>query len=589
MAFNFNVNPVAINSTSKTVENLVKAIKLQDKIVEIDSNGQEIVTADSEYDGLGKVTINTDVPTKPEEVLTETITENGLKTFNPTSGSVFSSASITVNVPEKKIEAEKTVNITENKETVITPTPDNAGIARVVVTTNVPQPTLEENKTQTISSNSVVEVTPSVGNDGMKKATITVNVPEKKIEANKTQSIVTNGETVITPTAGNDGMAKVTVNVNVPSSGGDGYDFTQIGYTSEENTEVNDELKAQVAYSKSLYDEWNPQTASADMLYYDDTKLVYAPHIDTSNVTNMSDMFYGCINLKVIPELNTSKVNNMLGIFRVCTNLTAQPNLDYSKVTNFSWAFDNTNIKNFDLTFDGCGDLSGAFTGASDIQSITINNGNVVVDLTHCFSDANISNISMTSNGTPTISVSSLEYFMHMTAGNCNFVQDTTFDIASCTKMDYAFSSSSITVTPKFEGSFAGSLAQGTFSYCTKLTEVKDVDFGTASYLGYLFKDDDNLTTIGLLKVPNVTSMRDCFSSCTALTTIGGLVGLKTDVDFKECANLSNESIQNLIDTAADVSSTGTKTMTFHSTPFATITEEQRSAATAKGWTLASA
>lgn len=63
MAFNFEVNQVAINRTSKTVENLVKSIKLQDKIVEIDSNGQEIVTADSEYDGLGKVTINTDVPT----------------------------------------------------------------------------------------------------------------------------------------------------------------------------------------------------------------------------------------------------------------------------------------------------------------------------------------------------------------------------------------------------------------------------------------------------------------------------------------------------------------------------------------------
>lgn len=254
MAFNFETNPVAINNITKTLENLKTSIKLQDKIVEIDSNGQEIVTADSDYDGLGKVTINTDVPTKPEEVLTETITENGLKTFNPTAGSVFSSASITVNVPEKKIEAEKTVNITENKETVITPTPDNDGMARVVVTTNVPQPTLEENKTQTISSNSVVEVTPSSGNDGMKKATITVNVPEKKIEANKTQSIVTNGETVITPTEGNDGMAKVTVNVNVPT-GGSGVDFSVIGYDEELQQQINDEVQADINYSKEKYSE----------------------------------------------------------------------------------------------------------------------------------------------------------------------------------------------------------------------------------------------------------------------------------------------------------------------------------------------
>lgn len=83
--------------------------------------------------------------------------------------------------------------------------------------------------------------------------------------------------------------------------------------------------------------------------------------------------------------------------------------------------------------------------------------------------------------------------------------------------------------------------------------------------------------------------MISCFNGCTALTTIGGLVGLKTDVDFKDCPNLSNESIQNLIDNAADVTSLGPKTMKFNATPFATITKEQTAAATAKGWTLASA
>lgn len=390
MAFNFNVNPVAINSTSKTVENLSKSIKLQDKTVEIDSNGQEIVTADSGYDGLGKVTINTDVPTKPEEVLTETITENGLKTFNPTSGSVFSSASITVNVPEKKIEAEKTVNITENKETVITPTPDNAGIARVVVTTNVPQPTLEENKTQTISSNSVVEVTPSAGNDGMKKATITVNVPEKKIEANKTQSIVTNGETVITPTAGNDGMAKVTVNVNVPSR----------EYTFENGDNLWGIGKIKVCnntyYAKNVMVDGVKVTTESNKGYFESNKVgIYNLSVDSirifgnstfsecydlqsvnvkdsSTVNNFTDFFKSCWGLQTVEGLDTSAGTDFTQMFLNCGSLRDIPTLDLSKGTLFTQMFygcvNLTNVPEINVSLGT--NFSGMFKSCSSLKTV---------------------------------------------------------------------------------------------------------------------------------------------------------------------------------------------------------------------------
>lgn len=300
-------------------------------------------------------------------------------------------------------------------------------------------------------------------------------------------------------------------------------------------------------------------------------------------------MFQNCNNLKVVPELNTSKVTSMEYIFSGCTSLTEQPNFDYSKVTDFYYAFDSTNINTFNLTFDGCTNLKGAFHKASEIQSITINNGNVLVDLQYCFNGANISNITMTAGGTPTIPVSSLNSFMNQAQGDCNFTNDITFDISACTNMDSAFNGSQITVAPKFEGSFAGSKASNIFSTCRKLTEVKDIDFGSATSLTYLFSYSSKLTTIGLLKVPNVTSMSNPFRGCSALTTIAGLEGLKVDISFKDCPNLSNESIQNLIDTAADVTSLGTRTMTFNATPFDTITEEQTAAATAKGWTLASA
>lgn len=131
--------------------------------------------------------------------------------------------------------------------------------------------------------------------------------------------------------------------------------------------------------------------------------------------------------------------------------------------------------------------------------------------------------------------------------------------------------------------------ASNMFQNCENLQDVTITFGNNVVYLLNTFYECNSLQTIGTLNVPNVTSMIYCFRNCTALTTIGGLVGLKADVDFKDCRNLSNESIQNLIDNAADVTSLGTKTMKFNATPFATITEEQTAAATAKGWTLAKA
>ena len=53
---------------------------------------------------------------------------------------------------------------------------------------------------------------------------------------------------------------------------------------------------------------------------------------DTSNVTDMSTMFYKCNWLTTIPRLDTSNVTNMVEMFYGCKNLTSIPRLDTSKV-----------------------------------------------------------------------------------------------------------------------------------------------------------------------------------------------------------------------------------------------------------------
>lgn len=69
------------------------------------------------------------------------------------------------------------------------------------------------------------------------------------------------------------------------------------------------------------------------------TSLTSIPQLNTSNVTNMYGMFYECLKLKSVPLSNTSKVTNMHSIFYYCKSLTAIPQLDTSKVTDMFNAF----------------------------------------------------------------------------------------------------------------------------------------------------------------------------------------------------------------------------------------------------------
>ena len=67
--------------------------------------------------------------------------------------------------------------------------------------------------------------------------------------------------------------------------------------------------------------------------------------IDTSNVTNINDMFYECSKLTNLDlsNFNTSKVIDMYGMFYNCTSLTSidLSSFDTSKVTQINQAFYN--------------------------------------------------------------------------------------------------------------------------------------------------------------------------------------------------------------------------------------------------------
>ena len=167
-----------------------------------------------------------------------------------------------------------------------------------------------------------------------------------------------------------DGYNQVKVNVKgrleVP--------FEEIGYTSEMKNEINNGLNSKplsdLEYSKSLYDKWDPSKTTAYGLYNGDNKLVYAPLIDISNVTNMSRMFYNCSQLTNVPLFDTSKATDMSYMFNGCSQLTSIPQLDTSKVTQMVSMFyncsqltsipqlDTSKVTSMSSTFETCSSLT---------------------------------------------------------------------------------------------------------------------------------------------------------------------------------------------------------------------------------------
>ena len=69
------------------------------------------------------------------------------------------------------------------------------------------------------------------------------------------------------------------------------------------------------------------------------SSLTTIPLLDTSNVTNMSQIFRDCSSLTTIPQLNTNKVTNMYMFFRNCTSLESVPLLNAQAITNIEQIF----------------------------------------------------------------------------------------------------------------------------------------------------------------------------------------------------------------------------------------------------------
>ena len=372
----------------------------------------------------------------------------------------------------------------------------------------------------------------------------------------KTATIVQNGSQTITPDEGFDGMSSVQINAAITGESS-AIDFSSIGYDAELSAELNAKWNNDVAYSKTLYDAWNPSNTSAYQLYTSDKKLVYAPNIDTSNVTTMYQMFQSCSSLTTVPEFNTSNVTSMYCMFSSCKSITTVKLFDTSNVT----------------------DMGDMFRTCPKLTSVPEFDTSKVKKMQNMFNSCD----SLTT--VPAFDTRNVEDMSSMFQFCSSITTIPSFNTSNVTNMSYMFQScSSLITVPELDTSKATNM-NNMFSYCSSLTTIEGISFKSFS--------DSKMSTYYLFGYSSNSSIRkavfkDIGYQSTAVQFNTEYIenwGVNTD----DIPDARQSLIDSLITYSFDRASAGypTCTITLSSNTKALLTSDEIAQITAKGFTIA--
>ena len=206
-------------------------------------------------------------------------------------------------------------------------------------------------------------------------------------------------------------------------------------------------------------------------------------NFDTSNVTDMSEMFSYCYSLTslYLSNFDTSKVTNMFYMFYECYSLTSLDlsNFDTSKVTEMNYMFDSCrsltslDVSNFDTS--NVTNMSGMFFGCSSLTSLDVSKFNTsnVTNMGGMFSYCR----SLTSLDVSNFDTSNVTNMSSMfsSCSKLTSLKLCSFDTSKVTNMSYIFSGTSkltkVYVGPKWTTANATTSAMFTNSRVSAVTE----------------------------------------------------------------------------------------------------------------------
>lgn len=219
-AVNFNLRYI---DTIYNYDDIIPmGLNLQNKSVEINSNGQIEVEPDFGYQGLGEVNIKTNVPEKRLQSKSVAVNQNGFDQIYPDSGyDGLSYVNLNVNIPSVVNNQSKSIIVENNGFQQVVPDQGYSGISQLNLTIDVPQPSIQEDDVRyivpSLESRQII-VRPGSGFDALEK--VTLNISSAPLVTNQNILNISSSGTFNLPSLANEssviGFAdSCTVSVNV--------------------------------------------------------------------------------------------------------------------------------------------------------------------------------------------------------------------------------------------------------------------------------------------------------------------------------------------------------------------------------------
>jgi len=273
--------------------------------------------------------------------------------------------------------------------------------------------------------------------------------------------------------------------MNAPSNYAYSYDISNDGDNSVMAYLVTDETDtsmytAHIQADGTIYA--NPDSSYLFSCFYNLKSIEGLEYFDTSNVTDMQGMFWGCSNLTTLnlSNFDTSNVTSTYYMFCDCSSLTT---LDLS-------SFNTSNVTNMSSMFNACSNLTSLDLSNFDTSNVT--------DMLQMFKEC--------------LSLTSLDL--------------SNFDTSNVTSMSYIFNHCSSLTTLNLSNFDTSNVTdmQGMFYGCSSLTSLDLSNFDTSNVTStyYMFCDCSSLTTLDLssFNTSNVTDMSIIFYGCSSLTNL---------------------------------------------------------------------